>query len=105
MSNSNVQHLSDKTERHTVRMMAQSPHGGIVAERRAENFLVVNVNAVINGETTGCATLAFDGDLPTPAELRDGDMMIEGTWGWHVKYGGRFDVEALGAGRTSEPTT
>ena len=84
------------TVRYTVRLMNQSPHGGMVLDKRCDDFLVVNVNRIIDGELSGCATCVFDVALPTPTELRDSDLTIEGTWISHQKYGRRFDVEAFG---------
>ncbi|WP_299083407.1 hypothetical protein [uncultured Paraglaciecola sp.] len=96
MTNQNVQILSDDEYRYQVRLMADSAKGGVISENRAEQFLVLNVNEIINGVPTGCGTIVFQGDLPTPDELRNCDLDIIGTWGVHAVYGGRFDVLAWG---------
>lgn len=96
MKNSNVKTHSNDEYRYIVRLMSLSAKGGVISENRAEQFLVLNVNEVVKGTPTGCATIVFNGDLPTPAELRGGDLDIIGTWGTHAIYGGRFDVLAWG---------
>lgn len=34
--------------------------------------------------------------MPSPAEIRDQDMMVEGIWGRHATFGSRFEVQAWG---------
>ncbi len=57
---------------------------------------MINVNELVDGRLTGCATMVFQGDLPTTAELRGCDLVVMGTWGWHKVFGSRFDVDAWG---------
>lgn len=90
-------------ETYTVRLMIDSPRGGIVM--RNDGFLVANFNQVKRGLISGCASLVFGGDVPSHAELSYYDLQVSGTWRLHKTYGQQLNVDSWGTVARADAAT